>query len=129
MYCLDTSVLIDIFDGKQKIEKKLAKLEGKPIFITPIILCELYKGAAHAGVTRKRLQFIEKLLHVVDFLTFDEAVCKAFGDEYLRLKKKGKIIKDMDLMIAACCKTHNVVLVTSDSKHFSDIKGLALESW
>jgi len=129
MYCLDTSIIIDIFDGKENIKNKIDKINSKEIFINSIILCELYKGAVHSEITIKRLEFIDKLLQQVKLLEFDEFTCRLFGEDYLKLKKVGKPIKDNDLIIAAICKAHNKILITSDRKHFENIPDLKLEVW
>lgn len=129
MYCLDTSVIIDLFNGVERIKKNIEQLEGSPLSITPIVLCELYKGAAHSHVTDKRLQFIKNLLQQVELLEFNQLSCHFFGDDYLLLKRAGKIVKDMDLMIAAVCKAHSKILITSDKKHFEHIADLKTEVW
>ncbi len=129
MYCLDTSVIIAIFDGKEEISKKLEKISSQELFITPINLCELYKGAAHSQITQKRLQFIENLLQSVGILEFNEFCCRVFGEEYIKLKKLGKPVKDNDLMIAAISMAHDKTLITMDKKDFKNIKDLKLEIW
>lgn len=129
MFCLDTSILIEIFDGKEEIKAKLEKINNRKLSITPIILCELYKGAVHSQVTQRRLQFIENLLKEVDLLEFNEYACKIFSYDYLKLKHAGKMVKDNDLMIAAICKAHQNTLITSDRKHFEHIPNLKLEVW
>jgi tRNA(fMet)-specific endonuclease VapC len=129
MYCLDSSVIIDIFDDKKNIKSKLSAISTKPLAINPIILCELYKGSVHSQVTERRLGFINSLLQRVDLLEFNEHACRLFGEDYLKLKRSGKLIKDADLMIATICKAHNYTLITSDKKHFENIPGLKVEVW
>lgn len=129
MYCLDTSVIIAIFDGVESIGKKLEKISSKNIYINPIILCELYKGAIHSKVTEKRLKFIEDLLQKVDILEFNEYSCKIFSEDYFKFKKLGKPIKDNDLIISSICKAHNKILITMDKKHFENIPDLISEIW
>tara|TARA_Y100000310_G_scaffold124700_1_gene123487 strand:+ start:109243 stop:109632 length:390 start_codon:yes stop_codon:yes gene_type:complete len=129
MHCLDTSTLISIFDGDEDIVRKLEEISSSSVSITPIILCELYKGAAHANVTEKRLDFIKRLLRAVELLPLSENACSIFGTDYLQLKEKGAIIKDNDLMIASICKAHNATLITRDSKDFGKVKDLKFEVW
>lgn len=129
MFCLDTSVLIDLFNGIEKIKGKLESINNHQLCITPIILCELFKGAVHSQVTEHRLNFINAVLQQVDVLDFNEHACRIFGHDYLALKKSGKPIKDNDLMIAAMCKAHNCTIITTDKKHFSNIQGLHVEVW
>ena len=52
-----------------------------------------------------------------------------FADDYLKLKNTGKLIKDFDLMIAAICKANDLVLITTDRKHFQQIPHLKVEVW
>jgi tRNA(fMet)-specific endonuclease VapC len=129
MYCLDTSILIDIFDGKESVKIKLENLGEERVSITPLNLCELYKGAIHSQVTKKRIKFITDLLKQVNLLDFNEDSCTIFGQDYLKLKRSGKPIKDFDLMIASVCKANNKILITSDKKHFIDIPNLKVEVW
>jgi tRNA(fMet)-specific endonuclease VapC len=129
MYCLDTSILIDIFDGKEDIKAKLEDLGDKRLSITALNLCELYKGAIHSGVTKKRMEYISNLLKHVDVIELNEYSCTLFGQDYLKLKSTGKLFKDFDLMIAAICKANNRILITSDRKHFVDIPNLKVELW
>src|SRR3989344_1333576 len=121
MYCLDTSTIIEIFDGVERIKEKLSAINNHHLCINPLVLCELYKGAMHAKVTEKRMAFIDALLQQVDIIEFPEHACKIFALDYLKLKREGRPVKDVDLMIAAMCKAHNKILITSDKKHFQHI--------
>jgi tRNA(fMet)-specific endonuclease VapC len=117
------------FNGKIDIRDKLNKIKNNGLTITPLILCELYKGAAHSGVKEKRLNFIEELLDRIDVLNFNETACRIFGSDHLKLKKKRNLIKDNDLMISSICKAHGHTLVTMDKKHFDKISQLKVEIW
>ncbi len=129
MYCLDTSALIDIFDGVERIKHNLEQIQDKPLFITPITLCELYKGAAHAKVTEKRLEFIRNLFQTTEMLDFNQEACTIFGEDYLKLKRTGKMVKESDLMIASICKAHGKILISTDKRDFEKIIGLQLQLW
>ncbi len=129
MYCFDTSVCIDVFNGIERIRHNLVKMQKHTIYLTPITLCELYKGAAHSYVTQKRLSFIQELLQQTEFVELSPEACGIFGVDYLVLKRAGKLVKDMDLMIAAVCKLHNLTLITTDKRDFAKIPGLRLEVW
>lgn len=129
MYCFDTSVLIDIFNGREQIKKKLEEVSHHILCINPITLCELYKGAAHSAATPRRLAFLESLQEQTEFLEFTELACQIYGDDYLKLKRAGTMVKDPDLMIAAICKAHNKILIMTDKRDFNRIPGLQLEVW
>ena len=50
------------------------------------------------------------------------------GKKTAFLKKRGEIIEDMDIMIAATCISNNLILITSNKKHFQRVKGLEVLS-
>jgi len=52
-----------------------------------------------------------------------------FGSIKIKLQESGKIIADMDLIIASTALNWNYTLVTNNTKHFINIKGLLLENW
>jgi predicted nucleic acid-binding protein len=52
-----------------------------------------------------------------------------FGQLKANLSKNGKIIADMDLLIASTAITHNLILVTNNEKHFQKIEELEVENW
>ena len=54
---------------------------------------------------------------------------ETFGELKASLEKSGKIIDDMDLLIASTALTRNLVLVTNNEKHFNRINGLEIENW
>ena len=39
------------------------------------------------------------------------------------------LIEDLDLLIAATARTHNLTLVTNNQDHLGRIPGLRLENW
>lgn len=130
MYCLDTNVIIDIFRGNEEIKSKLEslKIDQKGIFVTPISLFELYKGAYLSSKVNEALRLITEFIKTVEILNIDEFACEEFGKEYARLKGVGKIPNETDLMIAAIVKANDLVLITKDKKDFENID-IETESW
>jgi len=54
-YCLDTNIIADIFRGNSIIKLNFEKIQNDTLFITPIVLCELYKGAFLSNKTQESL--------------------------------------------------------------------------
>ena len=124
MYCLDTNVIIDILRGDESIKLKVANLSNQGgIFLTPITLCELYKGAYCFYDKEQKIKDVDNFVSFFQILELDESSCREFGNLYAELKKKGLTINDFDLMIASIVKVNNLILITRD-KHFRnfDIK-------
>ena len=129
MYCLDTDIIIGHFRGDSQIMGRLNSISMEELFITPVTLCELYRGVFLSANLEKDRSLVEKLLERVNILNFDLSACEIFGNAYKALKQSGKLTQDSDLMTASICISNNVTLITRNKKHFENIKGLVVDVW
>ena len=111
MKLIDTSVLIDNIRN-DSYEK------GS---ISIITLIEVLRGIS----PRKRIRVKQLLEKSFDILNIDNKVILKYCDLYTLLKRKGQLIPDADLLIAATAIVNNLVLVTKD-KDFERVKELGL---
>ncbi len=129
MHCLDTNIIIDFLRGNEQIIKKVNDLSNNiEIFVTPITVCEIYKGIFLHNKIEEELEIFEKMLHQLNNIEFNNDVCKEFGKIYSQLKKAGTLIPEFDMMIASFVKVNNLTLITRDKKHFEDV-GIKVEVW
>ena len=129
MYCFDTNVLVEILRGNRELKEKVTKLNsGVPIYITPISLCELFKGAFLHSKASEKVKQVDELVSLFEILDFDLDSCKIFGEIYQTLKVNGKLIPESDLMIAAITKANDLILITRDKEHFQNT-GVRIENW
>ncbi len=128
MYCLDTNIVVAAFRGDKEISSKFLQLNPNETFITPITLCELYKGAFLSSRPEKNLQEIEVFLSSVNLLDFSKEACEFFGREFVRLEKLGKMTRQFDLIIASIAKTNDLILITRNKKDFENIR-VKLQPW
>lgn len=129
MHCLDSDAVIAHFRGDASIKVVLSSLSAEELFVTPVVLCELYRGAYLSADMEKNKTLIEKLLERVNILNFDLPSCEIFGRMYKILKESGKLTQDSDLMTASICISNNATLITRNKRHFENIKGLKIEEW
>ena len=129
MYCLDSDAVIAHFRGDNSIKERLDSISAEELFVTPITLCELYRGVFLSGNLEKDKLLVQRLLERVNVLNFDLPACEIFGKAYKSLKQSGKLTQDSDLMIASICISNNATLITRNKKHFENIKGLKIEEW
>ncbi len=126
LYCIDTSVVIDILRGDSKLKDKINKLSNASFSINPIILLELFKGAYLAQQREQALSLVEEFKDSVDFLEFSADACRMFGDKYASLTNEGRKIQEADLMIGCIAMANNAVVMTRNPKDFSRIPGLKM---
>lgn len=127
-YLLDTSVIISYLRGKQEWVARLDALDGE-FLASYISLAELYEGIFRVDDQKRAeqgvLDFFAGLSEVVGI---DRDIAKEFGRIRAVLKKGGAVIEDLDILLAATCLAHRLVLVTVNVKHFRRIKGLQIYS-
>ncbi len=131
MYCLDTNIIIALFRGDKKIKEKLTLAQNLNIEVctTAINLCELYKGVYLSNQVEKNLELIKEFLASIKILNVSERSSYIFGKDYSKLKMNGKLISEIDLMIACIVKEENITLITRNTKHFKEIADLRVEEW
>ena len=129
MYCLDSDAVIAHFRGDNSIKERLDSISAEELFVTPITLCELYRGVFLSRNLEKDKLLVERLLGRVNVLNFDLPACEIFGKAYKALKQSGKLTQDSDLMTASICISNNATLITRNKKHFENIKELVVKAW
>lgn len=79
---------------------------------------------------KSHLHKISDTLKSLDIVTPGPESTEIFGMlKAHQLERQGEPLSDLDLIIAACALSHNLILVTNNMKHFSRIPGLKLENW
>ncbi len=125
-YLLDTSVIIDYFRGKPDAVKLLDTTDGE-FFSSYICLAEIYEGI-HRGSNKEKMAYAANIFFssLSGMYGVDQGIAKKFGEIRANLKKKGNVIEDLDLLLAATCLVHGLTLMTYNKKHFSRIKDLSI---
>jgi tRNA(fMet)-specific endonuclease VapC len=62
-------------------------------------------------------------------LPITEASVTVSSEIYADLRKRGKPVDDIDLLIAGTAIANNMVLVTHNRSHFERIRQLEIEDW
>jgi predicted nucleic acid-binding protein len=132
MYLFDTDSLSNILKKNPSalLIEKLMELPGELQFTTAINISEIYFGA-YRSINRKQIlqAYEEKVFPNLNILPFDTGSGKIYGRLKAQLEKKGLPKSEPDLRIAAIAIQHNMVLVTSNKRHFIDIPRLNIEDW
>ncbi len=59
-------------------------------------------------------------------LALNDAIMQVFGQNRHALRRQGKLIPDLDLLIAATALHYDLTLMTCNLRHFARIPGLGL---
>lgn len=128
-YILDTDILIYFLKGYEQVVTHFINTPPEKISTTIINHTELLFGAYNSERKKQNLTKVRPFLDKIDILPFCKDASVIFAEQKASLKKSGKLIDDMDLMIASIALKHQYVLVTNNTKHFERIKKLKIENW
>jgi tRNA(fMet)-specific endonuclease VapC len=127
-YLIDTNICIYYIKGKFDLNIKFDKAERANCFISEITLAELKFGVANSEQPEKNQKNLDNFLSGVTIIPIFHAL-DLYAKEKARLRKSGKPIDDFDLLIGTTAVTHNLIMVTNNTDHFTRIKSIQTEDW
>jgi len=110
MVLFDTSILVDAARKNKAALDLIESYAGKEkIATTTITKYEMLRGA-----TNQDIDFITQLLDKFVIYDFEDAVVDQVVETYKMLAKKGKLVNELDIIIAGIALAHDETLVTKD---------------
>jgi len=115
---LDTSIIIEIFGGNERVREHLKNQGNKVFGIASVTEFELFSG----DLKEKEVIMLDRL----ETCDFDKKAGRIGGYIFRDLKKAGKMPKIKDLLIAATCIANDKKLITGDGD-FESFKKYGLD--
>lgn len=131
-HLLDTNTVSAAMVGDPIVLGRLRRCSRGDVLLPQPVLAEIAFGLAALPKSKKR----ETLSHKFDLIkqelaraVWDDEVSQAFGRIKAALKKKGALLEDFDVAIAAHAIAYNATLVTRNLRHMQRVPELLLEDW
>ena len=129
-YLLDTNICIYLINKKPgPLISRLKRVIKSGVGLSSITLSELEFGVQKSQRPQKNAVNLVRFLLPFEILSFDEKAAEAYGIIRADLEKQGRVIGNMDMLIAAHAKSLNTTLVTNNEKEFCRIPYLRVENW
>ncbi len=129
-FLLDTNICIYVRRQKpEKVLRRFRALRQGEAALSVITFGELLYGAAKSAQRAEALERLEELAHLLPVLPLPEAAAEAYGIMRAELERKGEMIGNNDLWIAAHAKAAGLTLVTNNEREFRRVRGLKLQNW
>lgn len=106
MVVIDTNVIIDFLEGKEKVVAVLESFPKDEIATTFVNKYELLKY--------KRSDNIQAAIKNLLVYQSDDEALKAAADAYRKLRSRGITMSDSDLLIFGVCVANDEMLITQD---------------
>jgi tRNA(fMet)-specific endonuclease VapC len=127
-YLLDTNICIHFLRGKFGMIDKFQDIGTQNFAISEVTFAELVFGAENSTNPKKNLELIEVFTNQILILPIFNAIY-IYGKEKARLRSKGLMISDFDLLIGCTAVDKDLIMVTENRKEFERISGSQLENW
>jgi tRNA(fMet)-specific endonuclease VapC len=128
-YLLDTNIVIYVLKRRPKEVLDIFNANASRMAISSITLSELMYGAEKSLNTDKNLEAVEEFVSHLEVLPYDAKASQHYGQIKAALEKKGQIISENDIHIAAHAISHGLILVSNNVREFKQVPNLALENW
>lgn len=114
-YLLDTSIIIDVLNGKRNRDALLKGLLSQGDLLA---CCAVNIGEVYAGMRPKEEPKTEAFLLSLDYYEITWDVARLAGLLRRDYSKKGQTLLLPDVMIAAVALEYDLTLITDNVKHY-----------
>ena len=125
-YLIDTDWIIEALNGKPNATRVFKEIPPEDIGICWASIGEVYEGAFGRSHPSEHIASFKKFLLPFKTLDLNDEIMEQFAKIRFDLRKKGAIISDFDILIAATAIHYKLTILTFNAKHFSRIKGVKL---
>ena len=130
MYLLDTNIVSYWMRGDADVIARIKEFAPSELSLSAVTLAEIFYGIEKSSVKKKlRRSKIEKIASLLRIFPFDETAAAAYAVLRARMEKKGMVISERDMQIAAIAVTNSLTLVTHNVREFGRIEKLPVEDW
>jgi tRNA(fMet)-specific endonuclease VapC len=129
-FLLDTNICIYIRRKKpEEVLRRFRTLKQGEAALSVITFGELVYGAEKSAQRAAALELLRELAQVLPVLGLPETAADAYGTIRAELERKGQMIGNNDLWIAAHAKAAGLTLVTNNEREFRRVRGLKVQNW
>lgn len=130
MYLLDTNICIYIIKRKPKEVLTTLKEKSKSgIAVSSLTVAELEYGIEKSDAKEKNRISLIELLSIFTIIPFDDRDAAEYGRIRADLERKGRVIGEIDMLLAAQSRCKKLIFVTNNIREFSRVQNLRLENW
>jgi tRNA(fMet)-specific endonuclease VapC len=129
-YLLDANIVIYIRQQRPiAVLKRFGHLFPGEAAMSVVTLGELAYGVEKSADRDRNMRTLRELSEFIPVAPMPPAAGEIYGALQASLKRKGEIIGNNDLWIAAHARAAGLILVTNNEREFRRIPELKIENW
>jgi tRNA(fMet)-specific endonuclease VapC len=129
-YLLDTNHIGHAVTPGSVVRKKIAELRTRGVKVGTCVpvLCEIEAGIQQVSRPDVYRENLERLLRPMRIWPIDPSTARIYGAIHQDLKSRGRILSQVDMMLAALARQMSLTVATSD-KDFAALPDIRIENW
>jgi len=118
-YLLDTNHVGMAVDRASVVGQRIfeARLAGMRLGTCLPVLCEIEAGMRQVRHKAKYRRDLNHLLRQLRLWPVDLETARIYGDVYMELRRNGRVLSQVDIMVAALARQMKLTLLTTDSDY------------
>lgn len=129
-YLLDTNCCIHLLKGTDPAWlQRFSSMDPDTFAVCTVVQAELEYGANRSQRVAENLRKFRQFLAPLRNLPFDEKAAVAYGEIRSTLERLGTPIGPNDLLIASIARVNGMTVLTRNTREFSRVPGLLVETW
>jgi tRNA(fMet)-specific endonuclease VapC len=128
-YLLDTNHVSAFWSQNDTLRARMSNVSDAEFNLCTPSVGELWHMVFNSTRVEHNMARLEVLLRQFPILDFDLNAAVEFGRLWTVLRRRGRPIPVVDAQIAAIAIVHNLVILTSDVRHFAEVPGILFENW
>lgn len=125
-YLLDADWAIHALAGHGPAVTTMDRLAPAQIRMSLLTVGEVYERAFESVHPEAHLDAFRRFLRPFRLLGIDEPIVVRFAEVRSLLRRRGELISDFDIMLAATALHHDLTVLTFNIRHLGRVPGLRL---
>lgn len=125
-YLLDNNICIFYIKGLYQLDNKIEEVGAENCFISEITVAELKYGVENSKTVEPMRLSIDAFIPKFAILPIYNAL-NLYAKEKAKLRKRGEIIDDFDILIGASAVVNELIMVTNNVAHLNRIEKIEIE--
>jgi len=127
-YLIDADVTISALKGRTEALATIQRLAPEGIALSVVTLGELYEGAFGVPDSDAHLASLRAFVSGFEVLSLDDAIVERFARVRAQLRREGRLIPDLDILMGVTAVHHDLTLLTRNVRHLNRIPGIRIFS-
>jgi tRNA(fMet)-specific endonuclease VapC len=129
-FLLDTNHISRAVTPGSLVRQRIADLRKRGVKVGTCVpaLCEIEAGLQQVSRRDAYRDNLERLLRQIRVWPIDVTTARSYGEIHQDLKRRGRVLSQVDMMLAALARQMSLTIATSD-KDFAALADIATENW